>query len=121
MTENSNGKAVLVVDDDPDFRALVVAIGEFCKVPIFQACDCNQALDVLEQNGDSIKMILLDYFMPGMEPSQCAAAVIAKAAPPIQVVLVTAAADPSARAAELKIRRWLSKPFEASTLTKLIA
>ena len=36
------------------------------------------------------------------------------------MVLLTAAVDPSARAAELKISRWVSKPFDASTLINLL-
>jgi hypothetical protein len=48
-------------------------------------------------------------------------AIIAKAGSSIPIVLLTPAVDPAARTAELKISHWISKPFEASTLTDLLA
>jgi CheY-like chemotaxis protein len=119
-----NGKAsrntVLVIDDDPDFRTMVETYAEFCGVPILQASDCTMGLTVLKHQRGRIKLILLDYLMPGMEPARCAAAIIAKAGPAIPVVLVTAAPDPAERAAELHLSRWILKPFDGSTLTRLL-
>src|ERR1041385_1809892 len=99
MMDNGKRKALLVIDDDPEFRALVAAIADFCDVPVLQAADCCRGMEVLDQERDRIKIVLLDYLMPGMEPLECASAIVAKAGPSIQVVLVTAAADPAARAA----------------------
>ena len=75
---------VLVIDDDPDFRALIETIAELCMVPTLQAPDCRKGLKILECEHGRIKMVFLDYFMPGMEPVKCAAAIIATA-PPCEV------------------------------------
>jgi len=119
-----SGKAcrdtVLVIDDDADFRALIETIAELSMVPMLQAPDCRKGLKILEREHGRIKMVFLDYFMPGMEPVKCAAAIIAKTGPSVPVVLVTAAVNPGARAAELKISRWISKPVEASVLKSLL-
>ena len=112
---------VLIIDDDPDLRTLIETIGQVCGVLVLQASDCIEGLHILEREHRRIKMVLLDYFMPGMKPGECASAIIAKAGTSIPVVLLTAAVDPAARAAELKINYWISKPFEASTLTDLLA
>jgi CheY-like chemotaxis protein len=112
--------SVLVIDDDADFRTLVAAIAELYGVPVLQAPDCHKGLSVLERRHHRIKLVLLDYLMPGMEPVKCAAAIIAKTGRSIPVVLITAAVDPGARAAELKISRWIAKPIEASVLVRLL-
>ena len=111
--------AVLVVDDDADFREMIIIMGHLWGIVVLQAGDCAQALRILDREKNRIKLILLDYFMPGMEPAQCAAALIAKAGPSIPIILATASVDPAVRAAELKLSRWLSKPFDMSVLENL--
>jgi CheY-like chemotaxis protein len=111
---------VLVIDDDPDYRSLIETVAACCQLRVVEASDCNHGLKALEVERHRIKMVLLDYFMPGMEPVKCAAAIVAKAGRSIPVVLVTAAVDPAARATELKLTRWISKPFDISTLTSLL-
>jgi len=120
MTERSERDTVLVIDDDPDFRSLVEAIAQMWDVAVLHAEDCRNGLEVLEREQGRIKMILLDYFMPGINPGECAASLIARSGIEISIVLITAAADPAARAAELKLSRWLSKPFEISDLEVLL-
>ncbi len=119
MSTKAVRDSVLVIDDDPFLRELIAAIGKSCDIRILQAADCASGLKILERESSQIRMILLDYFMPGMQPIQCANEIVSKAGT-IPVVLVTAAVDPSARAAELKLTRWLSKPFSAETMKHLI-
>ena len=111
--------ALLVVDDDPDFRELVVLVGRMRGIAVLEAADCGQALQMLDREKGRIRLILLDYFMPGMEPTQCAAAVIARAGPSIPVILATAAMDPAGRAAELRLSEWISKPIDIAALDVL--
>jgi two-component system chemotaxis response regulator CheY len=111
---------VLVVDDSEDFRELIVMIGKLYGVPVLEAADCRQALDVLSHEGARIKLIMLDYFMPGMKPAMCAQALREKTRQSVNIVLVTAVADPAVRAAELQISRWIAKPVEPSTLRELM-
>ena len=92
--------AVLVVDDDPNYRQMIVFIGQMWEIVVLEAGDCGQALQILDREKNRIRLILLDYFMPGMEPKQCAAALIAKAGA-IPIILATAAVDPAVRAAEI--------------------
>jgi CheY-like chemotaxis protein len=121
MSTKVSRDSVLIIDDDPYLRELVEAIGLTCNVPVLQASDCGVGLKILANDGRKIKMILLDYFMPGMQPIQCAGAIMEKAGSSIPVVLITAAIDPSLRAAELKINRWISKPFDVSALAHLMS
>ena len=120
MNSNNHRTTVLVIDDDPDFRDMIEAIGLSCEVPVLHASNCKEGLEILRRDQRKIKMILLDYLMPGMEPVKCAEEIINAAGPAITVILVTAAADPASRASEMKLDRWLAKPFEASTVMLLM-
>jgi CheY-like chemotaxis protein len=110
---------ILVVDDDPNYRELMVLAGQLWGITVLEAGTCGQALQVLNREKNRIRLIFLDYYMPGMEPSQCASALMACAGPSIPIILATAAVDPAARAAELKLSQWLSKPFDITALEGL--
>ena len=120
MSSQTRRDVVIVIDDDPDLRSLVVMLGRACDVPVLEAENCSRGLELLEQEHSNVKLVLLDYFMPGTEPSQCVARIVAKAGPSIPVVLLTAAVDAAERAAGVKIDRWISKPFETATLMALL-
>ena len=120
MRQKISRDSVLVIDDNQDFCELIETIGQLYGVPVLTAQDCGKGLKVLTQELPRIKLVLLDYFMPGMDPSLCGRMIAAKAGPSVPVVLVTAASDPSVRAAEMRLSRWISKPVDPSVLTGLI-
>lgn len=111
---------LLIIDDDPSCRELITVIGELLGIPVLEAADCGAALRVLQRERERIRVILLDYFLPGMKPVECSAALKKMAGPSIAIVLVTAAVDPAVRAAELKLTHWISKPFDMSALKVLL-
>src|SRR5262245_17992022 len=106
MRPRSQPNAVLVIDDDADCREMIQTWGLICGVPVLQAANCKEGLKVIKCERSRIKLVLLDYFMPGMDPAKCAAFIIAAAGTSIKIVLMTAAAEPSLRAAELNVNRW---------------
>jgi CheY-like chemotaxis protein len=120
MSKPVGRDSVLVIDDDADFRGLVSMIGELHGVPVIEAPDCLSGLSLLVRDHSRIKLVVLDYFMPGMDPGACGAAIIAEAGPTVPVVLITAAADPGARASELRLGQWFAKPIELSVITDLL-
>ncbi len=115
-----NSDAVLVIDDDPDFRDLVRLHVEAEGVLVFEAGDCLEGVEVLRREGDRIALVLLDYWMPNLEPRCCCDKVLGLVRPTAKVVLVTAAVDPSRRAEELGLAQWLSKPFDFELLSRLV-
>src|SRR5262249_17513947 len=120
MRHKSRPNAALVIADDPNCREMIETMGLVWGVPVLQAANCKEALKVIKSERGRIKLILLDYFMPGMDPAKCVTSLIAAAGPSTQIVLMTAAVDPPLRAAELKVNHWLSKPFEMSSLQALL-
>ena len=99
MSKTEGPDSVLVIDDDADFRGLVSMIGELHGVPVLEAADCSSGLSLLAQEHSRIKMVVLDYFMPGMDPAVCGAAIVAGAGPAVPVVLITAETSAEVRAA----------------------
>ncbi len=110
---------VLVVDDDPDFRELVHAILEPMGVAVFDAPDCCAGIVVLQRERERLRVVLLDYLMPGMSPAECALEMRKQEGAEVSIVLVTAAMHPGSRAAELGLTHWLSKPFDIHQLVRL--
>jgi DNA-binding NtrC family response regulator len=111
--------AVLIIDDDADMRDLVGLNIEAMGFDVIKAGSCVDGIAALAANRDRIRLVLLDYFMPGMEPAACATEVRRLAGRAL-VVLCTAAMDARARATEVGLSRWLAKPFTLASLQRLV-
>jgi CheY-like chemotaxis protein len=107
---------ILVIDDDRDFRELACIILEASGLVGLQAGSCGEALPILDRERARLRAVLLDYFMPGPPPRECARAVLAAVDPGVPVILVSAAVDIAERATELGLTRSLAKPFEMPQL-----
>jgi CheY-like chemotaxis protein len=114
-----NNDAILVIDDDADLRDLVRLVVESADVDVVEAATCVEGIAALRANRERIRLVLLDYFMPGMDPTSCAKQ-LCRLVDPTMIVLCTAAADPSERAAEIGLSRWLAKPFALEALESLV-
>ena len=60
---------VLVADDDPASRRVVVAMLRKAGYEVVQAADGSQAWDVLQQD-DAPQLAVLDWMMPGMDGTE---------------------------------------------------
>ena len=104
---------ILVVDDDPDLREFLRLMLTSMGFEVTSAANGREALDVMD--GHDPDLILLDMKMPIMNGWEfCRALEGRDARPPI--VVLTAAPDPAARAAEVCADGWLGKPFEYEEL-----
>jgi DNA-binding response OmpR family regulator len=113
-------EAVLVIDDDPDFRELVRIYAEDEGMDVLEAADCVAGIAALRMARDRVAVVLLDYWMPNMEPVRCARHVCSLVRASARVLLVTAAVDARARAAEVGVAEWLSKPFDFEQLSLIL-
>ena len=108
---------ILVVDDDPDLREFLRLMLTSMGFEVISAANGKEALGVLE--GHDPELILLDMKMPVMNGWEFCRAVDGRdACPPI--VVLTAAPDPAARAAEVHAEAWLGKPFEYDDLEAIV-
>ena len=113
-------EAVLIIDDDPDFREITALVAKSQGLEALTAEDCRTGLALLQKECDRIVVVLLDYFMPGMEPLPCVNAIRRLNLGSVPVILCTAAVDAAARAQELGLQRWLAKPFRLEQLRRAI-
>jgi CheY-like chemotaxis protein len=111
--------AILIIDDDADLRELVRLVAEAIDIDVVEAASCVEGIAALRANRDRIRLVLLDYFMPGIDPTSCARE-LCRLVDSTMIVLCTAAADPSARAAEVGLSRCLAKPFTVEALESLV-
>jgi CheY-like chemotaxis protein len=111
--------AILVIDDDADLRDLVRLVVEPMELEVIEAANCAEGIAALAAHGDRIRLVLLDYFMPGMDPASCACS-LCGLADRKTIVLCTAAVDAPGRAADLGLSRWLTKPFALTDLVSLV-
>lgn len=58
---------VLVVDDDPGVRTLVVFVLERAGYRVLEAADGQVACDTVQERGDELDVVLLDVRMPRMD------------------------------------------------------
>ena len=114
-----NDDAILIIDDDADLRELVRLVAEAIDIDVVEAATCVEGIAALRANRDRIRLVLLDYFMPGMDPTSCARE-LCRLVDSTMIVLCTAAADPSGRAAEVGLSRWLANPFALEALESLV-
>ena len=72
MSHPMKDAAILIVDDDADLRDLVRLAVEPTNVDVIEASSCGDGIAALHANRGRIRLVLLDYFMPGMDASSCA-------------------------------------------------
>lgn len=106
---------VLVVEDDPDFRALLSHSlpRQGCAV---EAVESRDEAVALIHNGWNPSLILMDYCMPGMKPEVFIQKLIDSCPRLPRIVVMTAGDAAEERAKELGVPELLRKPFDPTEL-----
>jgi CheY-like chemotaxis protein len=107
-------KRILLVDDDTDVREVTAAILAERGYEVIEAGSGGSALDVLDREGATVDLMLMDYAMPGMNGSEVAREVHAKR-PSLPIVFLTGYAD-FAAFKEIGDDQIVSKPFREEDL-----
>jgi two-component system, chemotaxis family, chemotaxis protein CheY len=110
---------VLVVEDQDDIREFVAFVLQnegYCV-----ATANNGAVALEEVGRKPVGVVLLDMRMPVMDGWAFADAYRRRPGPHAPIVIVTAAQDAAARAAQIKADGYLGKPFELEDLLSVVA
>jgi CheY-like chemotaxis protein len=110
---------VLVVEDQDDIRefvALVLQNEGYCV-----ATADNGATALEEVGRKPVGVVLLDMRMPVMDGWAFADAYRSRPGPHAPIVVLTAAHDAAARAAQINAEGYLGKPFELDDLLSVVA
>jgi CheY-like chemotaxis protein len=110
---------ILVVDDDPAIRDVVVDILELSHYAVRTAANGAEALEEVRRNQPAA--VLLDLMMPVMNGweflRQCRSGGPCSEVP---VVVMSAAREAAAAASELGAQGFLSKPFEMDDVIAIV-
>lgn len=108
---------LLLVDDDDDIREMLATILEADGFRIVTARNGHEALERIDEERPDL--VILDMRMPVMDGWQLNRVLEERGDRP-PIVVVTAAADPAARAADIRAEGWLAKPFDIEELEHVI-
>ena len=112
---------ILVVDDEPDIRRVVVIVLERAGHVVVTASDGAEAVDLHEHN--EFDLIVSDLIMPVLDGIQLAKAVRSDPRCTIPILLVTASASPQdlVDAHRAGVTAHLGKPFALVDLREQVA
>jgi CheY-like chemotaxis protein len=118
----SERRAVLVVDDDPFIRGLILTtLEDVAHFALFEAADGEEALVVAR--AEHPRLVFLDIDMPRRDGiSACRALRADPATAGATIVMLTASADDGARrrAEEAGADLFLTKPFSPLDLLRMV-
>ncbi len=109
---------ILVVDDDSAVREVTASILGELGYRVIEAGSGGAALDLLDRNPD-IRLVLLDFAMPGMNGAEVSREILARR-PEMPILFATGYADAAALAAA-DDDQVLQKPFEEDELAYRVA
>jgi two-component system chemotaxis response regulator CheY len=118
----SEKRAVLVVDDDPFIRSLILTtLEDVAHFALFQAADGVEALEVAR--AERPRLVFMDIDMPRLDGiSACRALRADPATAGATIVMLTASAEDSSRrrAEQAGADLFLTKPFSPLDLLRMV-
>lgn len=115
---DARSRTVLVVEDEPLVRSILVRILRTHGYEVLEARDGAAALAVFEQHRDEIPLVLMDLCIPGPNGTRVAAALRAKK-PDLAVIYMSGDVD-GAQLTLAEGETFLRKPFAPAQLTELV-
>jgi PAS domain S-box-containing protein len=109
--------SVLVIDDDPDVRAFIVATLEEEGYRVRQASDGEEGLAQLARG--PADLIVIDFIMPGMSGAEVASRIVADT-PNQPILFVSGYSETEAVKRAAPAAPLLTKPFRADALQKAV-
>ncbi len=115
------GELVLVIDDEASIRSIVSQTLERNGYRTVQAQNGREAMALLHEHADSVRLVFTDMMMPIMDGAATAAYVLENH-PGVAIVASSGLSASAAvdRAREAGVRHFISKPFAAETLLRTI-
>jgi CheY-like chemotaxis protein len=110
---------VLVVEDAHPFRRLIREVVAGAGYRVLEAATPGEALELAEDHGDEIDLVLTDVVMPEMHGHELAAVLRARL-PRLRVVYMSGFSEEIVSAAERAEFPFLQKPFSSELLLRTL-
>jgi PAS domain S-box-containing protein len=121
-TLKSGRETVLVAEDENALREMVVEVLKLQGYTVLEASSGRDALQVWEQTGRRVDLLLTDMVMPGGMTGSELAAQLLKRSPQLKVIYTSGYSDGMAGkdVSLLEGRDFLSKPYSVGKLAQLV-
>ncbi|GAC1606647.1 MAG: hypothetical protein NVS4B10_21070 [Myxococcales bacterium] len=113
--DNEGVETVLVVEDEPQLRLLVRRILEQNGYQVLEAAGATVALEAAEAHASSLRLLLSDVMMPGMDGRMLAARLRARQ-PGLRVLYMTGYPEAADQPPEEAHAQLIRKPFSTASL-----
>jgi two-component system cell cycle sensor histidine kinase/response regulator CckA len=112
-----NGELILIVDDEPSIREILGTTIESYEYQSVTARDSQQAIELYAKHHQEIQTILLDYMMPGGDPSHTIAQ-FHSIDPDVRIIIMSglSAHEIATRDRGESSETFLAKPFSTQDL-----
>lgn len=119
MSHIDNRNSVLVVDDEPDLRSLLVEVLEAQNFVVYEATNGEEALGMLESH--DVGVVLCDIMMPQMDGFECLARALVKGYK-VPFVFLTGFGDRDRMLAAIRLGAvdFITKPFNTREVVDVI-
>lgn len=119
MNQHRIVRHVLVVDDDPIIRDMMVDILGFEDCTVCTARNGNEALEVLR--GEQDYLVFLDLMMPGLSGEEVCEILVADATLRSRhVIVLMSAKEKAAEGIALQVDAMLPKPFSLDEVLEVL-
>jgi two-component system cell cycle sensor histidine kinase/response regulator CckA len=112
-------ETILVAEDDESIRHLVAGFLRSHGYHVLTAADGSDAMDLLQEHGSRVDLLLSDVVMPKMGGRELAQG-LRKQMPDLKVVLVSGYAGDPERTSGLEAARFVQKPFSMHHLASTV-
>jgi CheY-like chemotaxis protein len=116
---NDPHRRILVVDDDPEVRRILVTALRLRSLQIDEATDGASALELLRENRYAV--VLLDIMMPGVDGFGVLEALGREPDPPVVLVVSGAGKQVLDRIDTTKIHGIVKKPFDPLEIAEVVS
>lgn len=119
MQDDGAGRRILVVDDEPAIRHVVVFALQANGYATFSAANGREAIQLLDSLDEPVQLVFTDMTMPVMDGAALVAHLAAHR--PGLPVIVASGFDPRAGIRASGDTHFIAKPFTTDTLLETVA
>ena len=112
-------RTILLVDDEPAGRSIVLRILKRANYRVLEAENGEAALKLAEEHEGPIDLVITDMFMPGLRGPEVVQRLAPKR-PGLRALLMSGYADQDARTGVPSGANFLNKPFSAQELAAAV-
>jgi CheY-like chemotaxis protein len=114
----SEKPVILVVEDEVLVRMVAVSVAEESGFEVLSAATADEAIGILESRSD-IQLVFTDVHMPGSMDGLRLAHAVRGRWPPVELLVTSALGNVTAKDLPER-RRFLPKPYNAATLSRVL-